>query len=230
MTNKTIALFAVAASAFGTAAANAEELAGEVTLGYEGEYVFRGIQLASTSLQAAVDFAYGDFYGGIWTSQPASDVSVNNEIDYYAGYQFVVSDLITADAGLTYYQYPDAPSSVAEDTTEVYFGLNLDAVLAPSLYFFYDFDLKQMTLEASVDHEFELDDKNTIVVGAYGGYSDPDDASSYWYYGISADIVYSLSENSSVSVGVRTSGNDSNLGPNGRDANFWGGVTFTSGY
>lgn len=228
MNNKAIALFSITAGAFGVVAANAEELTGNVTLGYESEYVFRGVQLADASIQAAVDFAYGDFYGGIWTNQPASEISTANEVDYYAGYEFVVTDLISADAGFTYYQYPDA----SEDTTEVFFGLNLDAVLAPSLYVFYDFDLETITFETSVSHEIELDEKNTIVLGGYVGYADPDDAASYWYYGATAEVVYSLAENASVSLGLRASSNDSALGEAafGSSSNIWGGFSFQAGF
>ncbi|MCH6256375.1 hypothetical protein MLD52_07435 [Puniceicoccaceae bacterium K14] len=247
MKKETIALFSIAAGAFCTAAVNAEELTADLSLGYESEYVFRGIQLADSSLQAAIDLTYGDFYGGIWTNQPTSDGS-SNEFDYYAGYQFVLTDLITADTGITFYQYPDARSiakstgdetadefqhtidSIDKETTEIYFGANLDAALAPSAYVFYDFDLEVLTLETSVSHEIELDDKNTVVIGGYLGYADPDDSSSYWYYGASADIVYTLSESASISLGLRASANDSNLGLGGTDANIWGGFSFQAGY
>ncbi len=231
--NKKILAIIATGLATGLSQAQAQDLSVETNFAFESEYVFRGVQLATESFQPSIDFGYEDFYLGLWTNQPIEDGSAD-EIDYYAGYQFAATDLISVDLGATVYHYPDTTGD--NDTLESFVGLNFDTIASPAVYVFYDYDLEAFTYEASVGHSFNVDEDNAIVVGATAGYVSLDDSnisnspSEYFYYGASADWVYTLSETAKLAIGVRGSGNDEHLGPNGRDANLSAGFSFSAGF
>ena len=67
-------------------------------LGYNSEYIFRGIPQKSSSAFGGLDFTAGGFYAGTWTA----DVGDGLEIDYYGGYGFEVGDF-TFGIGGTWY-------------------------------------------------------------------------------------------------------------------------------
>ena len=136
MKNRTLAILATASLGFAAFQANAQSLTTNIAVGYESEYVFRGIELADESIQADLNLSYRDFYAGIWTNEALRSRD-SSEVDFYAGYEYAVSNELTADIGATVYHYHNA-----EDTTEGYIGFAWEAVLTPAVYFYYDFDLK----------------------------------------------------------------------------------------
>lgn len=77
-------------------------LAGPVSanLGWNSEYIFRGIPQKNSSAFAGLDLEAGGFYLGTW----GADVGDGLEIDYYGGYGFEVGDL-SLSAGGTIYTY-----------------------------------------------------------------------------------------------------------------------------
>lgn len=50
----------------------------------------------------------------------------------------------------------------------------------------------------------------------------------YWYYGVTADLVYSFTDNAYGMVGVRYAANSEDVGKD--DGNLWWGVSFTAGF
>ncbi len=218
--------------AFGVSESKAQDITVETRFAYESEYVFRGIQLASESFQPTIDLGYDDFYLGLWSNLPIEDGS-SNEIDYYGGYSFEATDLITADIGATVYHYPDTAGD--NDTLETFVGFAFDTIASPEVYVFYDYDLRTWTLESSVSHSVTVNENSFVELGLSLGYVDAGapaglGVSDYYYYGASADWIYRLSDSAQLAIGVRGSGNDEDLGPGGRDANFWGGLSFTAGF
>lgn len=225
MNTRIIATLATAAALVSAASTNAQELAFEATYGAESEYVFRGVEITSESFQGSIEATYGDGYVGVWASEAIDSFgSDTSEFDFYAGWGYALNEESTLDVGGTVYHYPDADGN---DTFEAYVGTSFDVALAPSIYAFYDFDLEVLTLEAAIGHSIALNEVSSVELGATFGSVNADTGVDYLYYGATADYVYSLNESTDVSVGIRYSTNDEDLG-HSPDGNLWGGLSFTS--
>lgn len=84
-------------------------------IGYNSEYIFRGIPQKSSSAMGGLDLESGGFYLGTW----AADVGDGLEIDYYGGYGFEVG-AFNFGVGGTYYSYTG-------DFDDTYKEVNLSA-------------------------------------------------------------------------------------------------------
>ena len=62
-------------------------------IGYNSQYIFRGIPQKNSSAFGGLDLGAGGFYLGTW----AADVGEGLEIDYYGGYGFEVGDIREPD-------------------------------------------------------------------------------------------------------------------------------------
>jgi len=71
-------------------------------IGYNSEYIYRGIPQKSSSAFGGVDLEANGFYLGAW----GADVGDGIEIDYYGGYGFEVGEFNFAVGG-TIYTYTD---------------------------------------------------------------------------------------------------------------------------
>ncbi len=199
----------------------AEDITGSVSIGYESQYIFRGFKLADESMVASVDLEFDSAYLGLWTNQPMVG-GYDNEFDFYGGFGFEVSEGISMDVGGTVYYYPESGPNT--DTFELFTGFVFETELSPSVYVYYDLDLEALTLESSVGHSFELDDNASFDVAAFMGWVDGEGI-SYSYFGASADVVYSISDNSSGYIGLRATD-----GSNGPEGEIWGGAGLTVGF
>ena len=84
-------------------------------IGYNSEYIYRGIPQKSSSAFAGLDYEQGGFSAGVWSA----DVGDGLEIDYYGGYGFEVGDFGFSVGG-TWYTYTG-------DFDDDYIELNLGA-------------------------------------------------------------------------------------------------------
>lgn len=259
--NKTIAM--IGAFAVGAASLSAQnELSISSTFGWESKYVFRGQELAEEIFTPSIDFSYGGAYAGIWAALPV-DGEYGNEVDFYAGYALPLGENFNLDVGATYYTYPDAGDDFFDgvNTFEVYAGTSFDVLLSPALYVYYDFDTENLTFEGSIGYSIPVSDMIAIDFGAYLGWVNigkheefqvPEGPllrsprySDYTYYGASADVVFTLTENATLSAGVRWAGStedtfgdfdfdewDDFLEDEARDDDnaFWWGVALTVGF
>ena len=214
-------LIAILISLAAVSSVRADDINGSVSVGYESQYIFRGFKLADESMVASVDLEFENAYVGLWTNQPLVR-GYDNEVDFYGGMGFDVADGISMDVGGTVYYYPESGGNT--DTFELFTGFVFDTDLSPSVYVYYDMDLEALTLESSVGHSFELDDNVSFDVATFLGWVDVEGA-SYSYFGASADVVISISDNSSGYVGLRVSD-----GSNGPDGEIWGGAGLTVGF
>jgi len=195
---------------------------------YTSEYVFRGLKNSNAAFQGSVEVGQDDFRVGLWTSQPIDSKggNYNNEIDFYAGYKLKLSRDLTADFVGTYYYYPESTGGVTHHSYELGVGGTYDlggaspalAGISTSLYYYYDFRLRQQTLQASAGYSLALKDFGTsldfsVFLGtAKGNNLAPDTnykvGESYNYYGIGLNIPYKLAENAQVHAGVSYALND----------------------
>jgi hypothetical protein len=94
---------------------NVEAQGFSANIGYNSEYIYRGIPQKSSSAFGGVDYAAGGFSAGAW----AADVGDGIEIDYYGAYGFEVGDFGFSVGG-TWYTYTG-------DFDDEYLELNLGA-------------------------------------------------------------------------------------------------------
>ncbi len=217
---KKLLVLAASLAAFSSLKAQ-DDVAVTMDIGYESRYVFRGFQLADESMTAAIEASFGDAYLGMWTNQPIVK-NFDNEFDFYGGMAFDIAEGIGLDVGGTLYYYPESGSG--SETFEIYAAFGFDAAMSPGVTFFYDLDLEALTVEGSVGHSFEMDEKSSFDIGAFYGYVDGD-GFDYSYFGASADIVYSLSDTASASIGARYSD-----GSDGPEDEMWFGGSISTGW
>lgn len=178
---------------------------------YASKYVFRGVELAKESLQPSIEVAVGNFYGGVWTNQPVTS-NIDNEFDFYAGYGIPLNDTWKLDVGGTFYYYPELDSSTGldEHTFEGYVGATGNvAGFTPGVYAYYDFDLKNTTLQAQVGYSVPLEAVGaSLDLAATYGWVNADVGEDYNYWSIGATVPYKLTEKATVSGGVSYANND----------------------
>ncbi len=92
---------------------NASAQAFSANVGWNSQYIYRGIPQKTSSAFGGVDMEAGNAYAGAW----AADVGDGLEIDYYAGYGFNVADFDFSLGG-TWYTYTG-------DFDDKYLELNL---------------------------------------------------------------------------------------------------------
>ena len=140
------------------------ELSGNI--GYDSEYIFRGVPQSDSSANGGVDFESGigdtdfGFYLGTW----AADVDPGLEIDYYGGITASVGE-VDLLAGFTYYDYTDE----FDDTyTEVNLGIDWNFIsLAAAIGEYDNFD------SPTQDYNYyELTLSNNGFFGTFGTFGD----------------------------------------------------------
>ena len=120
--------------------AEANKMAGESGLTFSAnvafatEYRFRGVNLSDGefAVQGGFDISHSSgIYVGTWASN-LDEQTVgygSTEVDLYGGWGGDLSDGVSADVGVIYYMYPDAPG-VAGDTDYIEFYGSLSFSLA----------------------------------------------------------------------------------------------------
>ena len=204
MTRKTTASLLVLAAAMAAtpAAAQDADVSVSVTVDYVSEYVFRGVSFESEAVQPGVEVAVGNFAAGVWASTGLGGDSIadSDEIDFYAGYGWDLSDTVNLGVGATWYHFPDGG-----DTFEGYVGLGFDTPLAPAVTAYYDVELEAFTLEGGIGHSVPTGDKTSLDLGAVGGFVTADGPGDYEWITASAALSYAVSDSGSVYAGVNYS-------------------------
>lgn len=207
MIKKTI--LALAAIGAGTAVYAQESNSVSFTLDntVASEYIFRGKEMGDLSFQPSLEAKYGDFYAGVWASF-TENFAYDAEVDFYSGYSFAINENLSLDVGGTFYYY----SNGADDSTfEPFIGLNTSAGgFTFGLYYYYDLQIDDSTYEGSVGYSLPLESLGTSLdFSANLGYVTGDGVEnayvedSYYYYGVGVSVPYKISENATLTAGVK---------------------------
>jgi hypothetical protein len=213
-----------------------EGLSVSESVGFESEYLYRGLSVADSTLVATVDASYklynGSLYASVLAAVPNEAVYFDKEVKSTVGYKLPVYGKFTADVGASYDWFTNGSYLNRDYSREIYAGVTYAGLYVnPAIYAKYDFDLKAWTVDVSGSYSWDLAKygvANTSVdVGAHYAYISADDADnagnsdSYAYYGANADVVYHFSKTASASVGARYASNneDTEVGDNNV---FWG--------
>ncbi len=191
------------------------EIESEFHVGYNSDYIFRGVDGGQDAFEYGLDFAGSsdcglDWSAGIWSISPDGEDGNVDELDIYAS---VSKDLGVGSVavGFTAYTYDGAGANNAQqgDDSEVYIGFSTQqAGVDLGLTVFYGTDgilQDQVLLEGTIGYAIEVSEKLTANLGiAYGyildegkaGYSNDDgevyaSATISFDYALSDDITFS---------------------------------------
>jgi len=205
---KKIAAILLAAGIAGSSLSAQEESSYSISMDFPfvSDYVFRGVQFAEESIQPSIELAVGDFYAGVWTSQPVTG-NVANEFDFYLGYGWALSDTWALDVGFTYYYYPETPSG--DEQQEPYIGVSGDigGGFSLSIYGYHDFETEATTFQADLGYSVEIDDASSFDIGFNFGTVSVS-GGDYNYYGASATYSYALNDVAGTYAGIVYADND----------------------
>lgn len=116
----------------------------EITVDYFGKYIWRGQNLSDDPVfQPGLSTSYKGLTAAIWGNLELTNINGNSgdfsEVDYSLDYSSTIAGMegIGYSVGVIYY---DFPGTTVKDTTEIYWGLNFDLPLSPSVTVYHDVD------------------------------------------------------------------------------------------
>lgn len=216
-----------------------------VDVAYASGYVFRGVERAGVSVQAAVEFNRDRLRGGIWVNQPF-DRGDTREVNLNAAYTWQPADGFTLEASVAHAWFDEVPGGGVDRSFET----GLTATLAPaggftpSFAYYHDFRLRADTMQASVARSIALTKLGAFLeLNFFAGWTSGDDwrpdapglrrHDSYGYWGGAVHLPYRVGAHTTVVAGLHYAdsfGRSATNGPFGRasSGNLWAafGVTF----
>jgi uncharacterized protein (TIGR02001 family) len=214
--------YLTAALVLGTASlafAQADAPAPAVTFTLENnvasEYVFRGQEYGDLTYSPALSAAWNNFYAGVIGTMSENLILGDYEIDTYVGGTHALTENLTLDGGFVYYYYAGKNSFGGSDngTVEPYLGSSLalgDITL--SLYYYYDLQIDDSTYELTAAYSIPFKAARTSInLAATAGYVTGDLTENFYivdnyiYYGLRADLPFTVRENATFTVGLAAS-------------------------
>lgn len=192
-------------------------------------------------------FADGDSLyvaGNWWANFDLTDTGQDNDFsehDWTFSIDYTI-DRLALGTGIIYYYFPRLAGD--DDTTEIYFYIGYDVILAPTFTAYYDVDsVEGWYLTFDVSHSFALDfisEKLSLDLGASVGYMDSDQAMAYYgtpsegFTNITGTAGLSYVVNDNFSLGWYVTGNaipeDDLSDAVGYDSSWYTGVNATFSY
>ena len=203
-----------------------DRFSASVTVGYESEYVFRGIKEAGHSVCPQVDFGY-DFgagfaaYVGYWGNYEAGNDSEGfSETDLYTGVTYTIKN-VTFDVGVINYIYNEDvaaewewKAAVSYDTSDIF---GEDFAVTPSIAYYYNMELDTSTVELGLSYSAPvmkwINGDNWLTLDSsimYGyicrrGSQAKEFSGDYGYIQLKSDVVVAITDYCAWSLGIRYS-------------------------
>ncbi len=127
------------------------------TVSYQSSHVFRGVRQAADNVQLKLksrfDTGLVDIQAGAVAIRPTVDqyagIDEPTEVDIFASARFDLLGLFVAEAGATYYLYPDAEDTGDANprSFEVFAGIDLPVIIPVLIRAYYDVDYDNTTIE-----------------------------------------------------------------------------------
>ncbi|PLX93258.1 MAG: hypothetical protein C0621_08055 [Desulfuromonas sp.] len=192
---------AAAAATVSTAAA-AIEVTGDAYVGVADKYLWRGYELSGNTpvVQGGMDLSFSGITLSYWTNAQITDDGAAglqggeaNETDVVVDYSFDASDMLSVSVGNILYALDGAA-----DTNELYVGLGLNTILAPSLTVYHDWDefKNDRVFALSIGHDIEAGPL-ALSVGALANYAD-NTANEIWNTELSLGASYPVTDQISL--------------------------------
>lgn len=186
-----------------SSAVAAIEVEGDVYAGYSSMYLWRGFDLSDSEpvVQGGMDVSFKGFTLSYWSNLDLNTGELN-ETDYTIDYSFDPSEMVSVSVGNIFYALDGA-----KDTNELYLGLSLNTILAPSLTVYYDYDEATeagLFYTFSISHDLKLSDAAALNLSALVSYNQESDyaVGNYddWHnYELSAAVDYAVTDQISIS-------------------------------
>ena len=217
------------------------ELSLDTQLKFQTEHATRGRIDSRKVFAPSAELGYSAFENGriylgfdsaVAAKGNGREDSFGNFVSPYIGITYDITEMFSLDAGYVHNFWTGRPAGFPKrNTNEIYVGVMADVVASPALYGYYDFDRREIAIEGSASYFLDLSDYYTglgLDFGAKVGFDrakkpygqaynrDEMGKKRYFYYGLSADVVYSMNDNAKVKVGVEFAGNSAkkNAWPN----------------
>lgn len=170
----------VASAATTVLAEDAEKPSADASVSILSKYVWRGYELSNDSIviQPSITASYMGFGFNLWgnlDTEQDMDLFGNddvnwNETDMTFSYDNSMG-MVSYSLGYIYYAL-----DAADDTQEIYAGISLDTILAPTLTIYRDFaKYPGWYATLGISHSFQLTDTIALDAGAHVSYLSADD-------------------------------------------------------
>lgn len=210
----------------------------QVDLMYASKHVFRGIERAADSVQAAVRLNRENLHAALGTNQSFGK-NGTDEVNLSAGYTWQAADGLALEASANHGWFDRVPGGGVDRSLEA----GLKATLAPaggftpSLAYYHDFRFRADTLHASFARSIALPKWGAFLeLNLFAGHvtgrdwrpdaAGPERRDDYGYWGGEVSLPYRIGAHSTIIAGLHyadSSGRSLTNGPFGRDSrgNFW---------
>ena len=188
-------------------------------LGYASHYVFRGIERASHSAQAAVEGTHESWRGGLWTNLPFES-GETRELSLSIAYAWQPTGELNLEASLAGSWFDEVPGGGVKKTYEAGLTATLAAVagFTPSLAYYHDFRLQADTAQFALARSIALTRMGAFLeLNGYVGWAAGDDwrpdapgaprHDSYGYWGVDAQLPYRIGAHTTVTAGLHYADN-----------------------
>jgi hypothetical protein len=210
----------------------------QVNLAYASSHVFRGMERAGDSAQAAVEFNRDGWRAGGWINQPF-DRNGTREVNLNAAYAWCPAGLSALEVSLTHTWFDGVPGGGVERSLEACLNARLAPVagFTPSFAYYHDFRFQADTVQASLAHSIALTRLGAFLeLNFFAGWTKGDDwrpdapgprrGDSHGYWGGEVSLPYRIGPHATVVAGLHYAGNSGRSiasGPFGRAArgNLW---------
>jgi hypothetical protein len=183
-----------------------EGISATTKLALESNYVSYGTRFSKATISPMLDISKGSYFAGVWGYLPEKpNKSFEGEWDFFAGKTAKINNLLSFDIGATIYKYPRA--DVDPVTLEPFLYVSFSTPAKPKLKLFYDVVVKSWIGESEVSHTFKLTDIVGLTFEGRFGFRRPETHSAWYYTTAKADIVFTLNQNTVISVGGRVTNN-----------------------
>jgi hypothetical protein len=121
----------------------------KVSTGFFSKYIWRGQNIDDDPVfQPSISAAYGNITAAIWGNLELTNINDKSgdfsELDYSLDYSdaLPIIEGLGYSVGVIYYDFPGSTANGTRipDTTEIYWGLNFDVPLSPSVTVYHDVD------------------------------------------------------------------------------------------
>lgn len=189
------------------------------TVGFENQYVFRGVKVADDVANAslALDLpSKTDFDVVSYWNTTNRTPRVGDETDYAVSQGFALDSVTEWRVGTTVYTFPRVAPLKGNTTysVEPFTSLAYKAFLTPTVLAAYDVNLREVYVEGDLSQKIPLVGGLSLVPAVGIGYATardlnpesnkPQVKNSYYYGTGKIDLVYSPAKFFDVGVGLRT--------------------------
>lgn len=207
--------FLIVAALAGTLAAQSDEPpAVRLDFNCVSRYVFRGVERAGSSAQAAVEFNRDNFSGGVWTNQPFAG-GETREADLHLAYTWQAMDNLKLAASAVQHWFGGVPGGGVDHSLEAGLSATLAPIrgFTPGLAYYRDFRFRSDTAQVSLAHSVALVRWGAFLdLNFYAGRVTGDDwrpdapglraRDSYSYWGGAAKLPYRVGAHSVITAGL----------------------------